>query len=427
MASWLFWLLSFAAALCGLSHEDSPAWPHSPLERAYVVYLDEAPQDRWNATLKAVVAEVGVTPFAEYYMELLATQRAQYPDVVQFYEAHLAEFQAVWEERYYDLLMEIYALSDILQEQASTTQEQEACSRDNIFLAMMHMQIGNIGVQECTSVVLRQHTGEVLHFRNWDFRPLPDMLGKLSVQIEFAHSSNRTSAGFRCLIALTHIHKWTTCMKPGNFSMSLNARYTGPGTERGRAPEQELAMLKAGRLPRVAILRNVMQAASYESALNVASTAPALTSMYVILAAPKDSAEGLDAQGAIVTIEGNANTSDVMVLPEKGQGWFIVQTNIDHDVPMAQDKVSSHRREHMKALLNTLGPDADAMQYYATLRNESVFPEGNSGPDDGKVFRDITIASVFMRPGQASLSDAWRADVWRPMPALIGGSAVVHV
>eukprot|EP00971_Amphidinium_carterae_P224861 4460907-Amphidinium_carterae.1 len=74
--------------------------------------------------------------------------------------------------------------------------------------------------------------------------------------------------------------------------MSLNARYSGAGTERGRAPERELELLKQGRLPRVALLRDVMLATTYESALHAASTAPALTSMYVILAAPKPSEEG---------------------------------------------------------------------------------------------------------------------------------------
>eukprot|EP00971_Amphidinium_carterae_P261263 5182982-Amphidinium_carterae.1 len=91
--------------------------------------LVQAPQDRWNATLSAVVGEVGVKPFAEYYVAVLESQRAKYPDTVQFYEAHLAEFQATWETLYHDLLLEIYALADILQDHAQSAEEKEACSR----------------------------------------------------------------------------------------------------------------------------------------------------------------------------------------------------------------------------------------------------------------------------------------------------------
>eukprot|EP00403_Amphidinium_massartii_P003778 CAMPEP_0178383306 /NCGR_PEP_ID=MMETSP0689_2-20121128/6934_1 /TAXON_ID=160604 /ORGANISM="Amphidinium massartii, Strain CS-259" /LENGTH=435 /DNA_ID=CAMNT_0020003523 /DNA_START=1 /DNA_END=1308 /DNA_ORIENTATION=- len=426
-------LLCFLLTLPLCNTSGLAGWPRSP--SVYKVDLDTAGQDRWNSTVEAVLATSGVSPFADYYTAVLESLRSQYPSVLDFYETHLDDFKAVWHERYHDSLLELHALSDLLQQHAASQEERQACSRDKLFLAMMHMQIGNIGtMQECTSVVLRQSSGDILHFRNWDFLPLVDVLGELSVDIDFTFSSRRQK-GFRCLLAMTHIHKWTTCMRDGEFSMSLNARPAGIGHERGRSSDKELELLRTGMLPRVEVLKRVMLSSTYEHALVAASTAPALTSMYVILAAPTAALRPSGA-GAVVTLRGNATSSDVMPLPPLGQGWFIVQTNVDHSEPMGQDHYSSHRREHMKALLVALGPDKGASEYYATLRNSSVYPDGNTGPDDGRVFRDSTIASVFMRPGGGGASPelcpggknsdgSWRADVWRPMPSQLGNALMV--
>jgi len=142
-----------------------------------------------------------------------------------------------------------------------------------------------------------------------------------------------------------------------------------------------------------------------DAALATAASLPALTSMYIILAAA-------NGRGAVVTLMGNGTSTDV--LPLKGPGsdeWFVVQTNVDHWVPMSDAATSSHRREHVRSLLVGLGPDAPSQEFFAVLQDDNVFPPGNAGADDGRVFRPSTIASVMMRPSR--LDSAWASYVWR--------------
>lgn len=381
---------------------------YPPLAR-YQVDLDAPACERWAVQLADAIGQVGVEPFFDYFKAVADGLEATSPETLAYYRRHLDAFEASYAALLPDALAEVHCLADTLRNAARTPVEQEVFGRQAVFLVQLHMQIGNIGPLhgECTSVVVRRPRGQgVAHFRNWDFGPLPERLGQLSVEVDFVFSSSGRP-GFRCLLALTHIDKWTTCMKPGAFSMSLNARGYGAGHERGRPPAEELALLRSGRLPRVAVLRKVMLAASYEEALVAAMTTPALTSMYVILAAP-----GLEGAGAVVTLEGNGSSSDVLHLPE--DDWFLVQTNVDHMTPTSDKHVSSHRRDHVKALLRGLGPEASLEALYGVLQNQDVYPSGNIGPDDGRVFRPSTVASALMRPAAATAPDeSWHTDVWR--------------
>jgi len=314
-----------------------------------------------------------------------------------------------------DALAEVYAFADALRAHAQSDDERQTFERDRVFMVQIQMEWMNMGTPrngECTSVVVRRPGGAVVHFRNWDFGPLPDILGMLSAEVDFSfgHSKRR---GFRCLLALTHPNKWTTCMKEGAFSMSLNAREYGSGHERGRRPAAELARLQAGGLTRVALLRKVMVAESFDAALTVAATTQVLTSMYIILAGPPTASE--HGRAAVVTLSGNGSSADVLPLPEPGVGWFLVQTNVDHWLPVSQMSASSHRREHVKEILRTLGQEAPIKNLYALLQDQQVFPSGNAGPDSGRIFRPSTIASVLMVPQAAPVPGvAWSVSLWRP-------------
>jgi hypothetical protein len=370
--------------------------------------LDLPACERWKGPLEDTIRLVGTAPFYDYYRAVLQGLERAYPSTLAFYRQHIREFEAAYGNVIPDSLAEIHCLADALRTAAHSDEERSIFGREQVLLVQMHMQIGNIGVPrlgECTSVVVRRPDGGIAHFRNWDFGPLPGVLGTLSVEIDFFFGSSGRQ-GFRCLLALTHIDKWTTCMKPGEFSMSLNAREFGRGFERGRPPSEELALFQKGKLPRVAVLQAVMKAETFDGALAAAATADTLTSMYVILAGR--------GEGAVVTLFGNATSSDVLSLPAGSKDWYLVQTNVDHWEPTSDNHISSHRRDHVKALLEGLNPETPTHELYQLLQNESVFPADNKGADDGRIFRPSTIASVLMDPTADMLSShSWHADVWK--------------
>jgi len=242
------------------------------------------------------------------------------------------------------------------------------------------------------------------------------------VEIRF---DDGTEQGLVCALALTHISKWTTCLRPGAFSMSLDARSYGMGHEMGRSPEEHLRLLQKGRLPRIAVLREVMQARSYDEAVGVAACVRPLTSHYIILG---DGSISQNRGGAIVTMMGNESSTNVLQMPEPDEedGWFVVQTNVDPWEPAELNKYSSERREHVKAELRRLGPAAPAEALYAVLHNASAFPVGNTEKDDGRVFRSSTILSALMLPAvnasaQTSIA-AWRWDLWQSMASMAPAS-----
>merc|ERR1719379_2583679 len=149
-----------------------------------------------------------------------------------------------------------------------------------------------------------------------------------------------------------------------------------------------------------------MKAETFQGALSTAASANALTSMYVILAG--------DGDGAVVTLFGDGSKADVLRLPVASEGWYLVQTNVDHWEPTTDNHTSSHRRDHVKALLEGLNPETPTHELYQLLQNESVFPADNKGADDGRIFRPSTIASVLMDPTADMLSShSWHADVWK--------------
>lgn len=409
-------LASLVPVICEQSPSSGGVAPDFDVPR-YAVDLSKPPEQRWPAVLGDFLVRRGIQPFYDFFSAIVTEMQRVAPDTYAYYQHHLSAFEDVYERFQPEMLSEMRVLADALQAHASTPEEKSVLTWPNVFIGQLHIQIENIGgprLGECTSVVLRPgHGRPVLHMRNWDFGPRPDALGSASAIVDF----QGRQGNFTCLLAFTHITKWTTCSRPGAFSMSLNAREFGWEHEHGRKAQLELELLRQGRLPREAVLREVMAARSFKEAVAVASLVRPLTSLYAILA--DGSPAGLaEPAGAVVSVLGNGSSADVRPMPlaVEPDGWFVVQTNVDHWTPTSQDAYSSHRRDHVVSSLRALGPDAAVEQYYAVLHNGSSYPEGNSGPDDGKVFRPSTIASVMMTP-QASGDSAFHVDVWQSLAA----------
>lgn len=382
----------------------------------YAVDLSSPPATRWQAVLDDFITKSGLTPFIDFYAAVHTAMAQQDHKQYQFYMHHVQDFEQVYKDHYPDALAEMKTLADVLQSHARP-EEIAHVQWQKVFVAQLHMQIQNIGPKlgECTSVILKHPKEGVVHMRNWDFGPRPDALGSASVTVDF--HNDRRDGHFTCLIALTHITKWTTCVRAGAFSMSLNARGFGSDHERGRSAEKELELLKAGRPPRTEVLRSVMQAGSFKEAVAIAAMADPATSMYVILADGTTGPAKEGPGGVVVTLKGDGTSSDVLPMPwtQHQDNWFLVQTNVDHWVQTSQEAYSSHRRDHVTALLRHLGPMASVDKLFTVLQDPSEFPAGNGGPDSGSILRNSTIASVLMFPSVTAANAGYSVRLWKTL------------
>lgn len=424
----------FSSALCADLQAIATPAPANISTLAYKVDLRLTPELRWVSALEDYVAQRGTHAFRDFYSSVLSSLESVAADVLGYYRDNIHEFMAAYARHLPDAYGEMISLANVLSAHATNPEEKKLFSHESVFLAQQHMEIMSIapmnnssiarGVPrngECTSVLVRRPGKPLLHFRNWDFGPEPKALGTASVQVDFLDNYG----GFRCLMALTHIAKFTTCMRPGAYAMSLNAREYGFGYERGRAPAEQLRLLQEGRLPREGVLRKMMFSRSYSEAVEIASTALAMTSLYAIVSNGQNSSEGV-----VVTVMGNGSKADVWSLNDTNRedAWFLVQTNVDHWMSMSERNPSSHRREHVKAKLRQLGPQASTKELFEVLQDSSVFPEGNTGRDDGRIFRPSTVASVLMEPSwQLSLNNSWKTVLWQAVSVRKGSSASVVV
>jgi len=77
----------------------------------------------------------------------------------------------------------------------------------------------------CTSLLVRREDGSVMHGRSLDYEPR-DAIAAGTVVIDF-HRGGKPA--YRCLHPLIYptATQWFTCVRPGAFSLSVNARSQG--------------------------------------------------------------------------------------------------------------------------------------------------------------------------------------------------------
>ncbi|CAJ1379890.1 unnamed protein product [Effrenium voratum] len=263
----------------------------------------------------------------------------------------------------------------------------------------------------CTSSLLAL-PGGVLHGRSLDYEPRGPMADTAVV----VHHKRSTKVQYSCLQPLVYptALQWFTCVRPKAFSLSVNARSRGIFMESNTTFDELLRRVSSSYLLGE-IAEKAMGASSYEEALQILVSLPALSSNYFILA-------GAAGQGAIVTRFGNSSSADVWSLNSSkdlsdGQpSWLRVQTNIDHWVGFGKS-YSTHRRQHMLDLMRT----ASRAQFEAAYFTSQALPgsETRTSPEDtGAILRPSTIATVFMDPNAEDV-DLAQWHVWNATPRIL--------
>uniref|UniRef100_A0A7S3GIA7 N-acylethanolamine-hydrolyzing acid amidase n=1 Tax=Palpitomonas bilix TaxID=652834 RepID=A0A7S3GIA7_9EUKA len=212
----------------------------------------------------------------------------------------------------------------------------------------------------CTSIVAQQEDGTMVHGRNMDWN-LDNAMRPYTILVDFYDGDKHlfqgiTFVGFIGLI---------TAYKPGQFSMSMDAREEG-----GAIAGDFLQMIFKGGVETSYAGRVIMQEATdYESARTLASTISLAAPIYIIMAGSQPG------EGCVVTRDRDAPV-DVWDLSATGS-WYLIETNYDHWQPApAGDDRRDYGIKHMDAVgqdkisIDTL---FDVMSMYPTMNNNTEY------------------------------------------------------
>lgn len=201
-----------------------------------------------------------------------------------------------------------------------------------------------VGTKACTGIVAQNSNGTVYHARNQDY---PPPFAPLQYDGTFIKDGKVLFEGtsFAGIIGIGG-----TCMSPGGFSVSIDAR----GANTPKLSEM-LELAKAGaHFSAPTITREVCaRGGGFESAIQYLATEPMIDPLYFIVAGSEPG------QGAVVTRNATAaeGESDVWRLENgypKENPFYLVETNYDHwgDVPGSDD-----RRVDAMCIMEELGAD----------------------------------------------------------------------
>eukprot|EP00413_Alexandrium_margalefii_P025058 CAMPEP_0204563442 /NCGR_PEP_ID=MMETSP0661-20131031/34311_1 /ASSEMBLY_ACC=CAM_ASM_000606 /TAXON_ID=109239 /ORGANISM="Alexandrium margalefi, Strain AMGDE01CS-322" /LENGTH=449 /DNA_ID=CAMNT_0051570997 /DNA_START=51 /DNA_END=1400 /DNA_ORIENTATION=+ len=274
----------------------------------------------------------------------------------------------------------------------------------------------------CTSILVRQESGKVLHGRSLDYEPRDPMaLGTVVLDFQL-----RRSTAYSCLHPLLYptALQWFTCVRPGAFSLSVNARSQGRDNEHNTTfPELLRRVASPGVLLLGEAAERAMQEKTYAGALQVLSSVPVVSSNYYVLA-------GAWGQGAVVTRFGNLSSADTWALGSAagwsdGQPpWARVQTNVDHWVPLESGAYATHRRQRAVDALAGMGQGevskSSLFSMYLTDHARAGSENRTSPEDTGVILRPSTIATLVMDPAGSAPAEPdtefWR--VWAESPVI---------
>ncbi|ETN70323.1 linear amide C-N hydrolase, choloylglycine hydrolase family protein [Necator americanus] len=183
---------------------------------------------------------------------------------------------------------------------------------DFYYFLMMNCSVFKLG---CTSIVAQNEDGVIYHGRNLDYE-MGDLLKEVTVLVDFTRGkgAERKIAYSGITFALS-----STLLTGQNdaFSLSLNARYSGPYIY-----NIFMEFLTRFRTPVGFLLREVLSSSdTYESALNHLSNRHLFSPSYIIIGGRQAS------EGAIIS-RNRMKAADVITLSENQ--WFLVETNFDH-------------------------------------------------------------------------------------------------
>lgn len=423
----------FLACVAAASIHESPA-QHQIL--TYDVALEKPSGERFKNLLEDWVGKHGTKDFLETYSGWLEWLKHAFPEPFNSTKASdaMRDVTAAFRSGHPEAFAELETLSQVLTNADPT---QDSFQLEKMATALLLYPMLNTAVKSstdtrphalrrpsaCTSLVVADVNGIVYHGRSLDYEPR-DSLASSTVMVNFLQS-NKTA--YKCMVPLPYISatNWYTCMRPGAFSLSVNARGQGLWNEHNTTWVEFLQRIAQGK---EMLLGEIAEAAmgktTYSEALIQLAVNSVVSSNYFILAGAGNG------EGAIVTRFGNLSSADVWALgssspkePDTGSvqpAWMRVQTNVDHWEPLGP--YATHRRAHAVEILQGKGQEAmgtSALWDVYLTNTARAGSENRTEPEDtGVILRPSTIASLVMNPSKGDMEVRVWAEAAKILPPL---------
>uniref|UniRef100_A0A914X2G8 N-acylethanolamine-hydrolyzing acid amidase n=1 Tax=Plectus sambesii TaxID=2011161 RepID=A0A914X2G8_9BILA len=211
----------------------------------------------------------------------------------------------------------------------------------------------------CTSIVAQDDKGVIWHGRNLDYA-MGTLLRNITIIVDFTRNNSVvfTTTTFASYVGVL------TGQRPGAFSLSLNARYSGAYID-----NILMELFTLFRLPISFAVRKTLEGIeSYDAAVAYLSSMHMIAPCYLAVGGVKPG------EGAIITRNRWASADVWQIKSEKGR-WFLLETNYDHWKP-----TSDKRRKVGKDAMRALGSSKlnaktlfGVMSVWPVMNNETIF------------------------------------------------------
>lgn len=213
----------------------------------------------------------------------------------------------------------------------------------------------------CTSIVARDKHNKPILERNLDFYYTP-LLREAHVNYVYTRNNKEVA---RCGTFASFIGV-STCLKPGAFATSMNAR-------KQRNLNEFLVRLLEGKALTTLLMREtVLKSANYDEAVNFATTAKTISGSYITIAGVKEN------EGTIIT-RGRDGADSSKKLSE--ETWYLAKCNVDDEV------VDDARTKSVNERMAKLGQKNTSLR---TVLSKVLLKE--------PLFNAWTVTTILMKP-----------------------------
>nr|6DY3_B Chain B, N-acylethanolamine-hydrolyzing acid amidase beta-subunit [Caenorhabditis elegans]6DY3_D Chain D, N-acylethanolamine-hydrolyzing acid amidase beta-subunit [Caenorhabditis elegans]6DY3_F Chain F, N-acylethanolamine-hydrolyzing acid amidase beta-subunit [Caenorhabditis elegans]6DY3_H Chain H, N-acylethanolamine-hydrolyzing acid amidase beta-subunit [Caenorhabditis elegans] len=231
----------------------------------------------------------------------------------------------------------------------------------------------------CTSIVAQNSAGQIIHGRNLDY-DMTELLKNITIHVDFVRNGTIQYSG----LTFALYNGVLTGQRPGEYSVSLNARYSGAYID-----NILMEFYTKFKRPVSFFIRDVLEnQATYTEAVDAFSRTHLFSPSYIIVA-------GIKKNEGVVISRNRWSAANVYPLNVDANQWFLVETNFDNWKKQGDD-----RRITAIQKLKELGRrNFDEKSMVEVL---STVPVRNN----------LTVFSTVMVPGLPDSADYFRQSTW---------------
>ncbi|CAB3402631.1 unnamed protein product [Caenorhabditis bovis] len=265
--------------------------------RKYTINLDENPTQRWNHVIR---------DHLDYLPGVIAESKNYIPTFLQPFVWFVSSKIAYFFPKDKRLELEGIAL-----ESGIPLGEVVGLNILYDIAAFDRRHVFGLG---CTSIVAQNSKGQIIHGRNLDF-DMTDLLKNITIYVDFTRNGEIIYSG----ITFVLYNGLLTGQRPNEYSVSLNARYSGPFID-----NIVMEIYTKFKRPVSYFIREVLETKdSFEEAVDALSKTHLFSPSYIIVAGTKPN------EGVIIS-RNRWNAADIYRLEFEKKRWFLVETNFDH-------------------------------------------------------------------------------------------------